>query len=61
MALEFISLKEGVNLLKNSREGHASYPYRRDKSLKQSSTGPSSKKSKSSTSAESSLGGNTAN
>jgi hypothetical protein len=56
MAVEFITLEEGVNLLKNPREGHASFPYRRDKSLKRSSTGPSTKKSKSSTSAESSSG-----
>jgi hypothetical protein len=60
MAVEFITLEEGVNLLKNPREGHASFPYRRDKSLKRSSTGPSTKKSKSSTSAESSSGENTA-
>lgn len=58
--MEFITLEEGVNLLKNPREGHASFPYRRDKSLKRSSTGPSTKKSKSSTSAESSSGENTA-
>jgi hypothetical protein len=60
MAVEFITLEEGVNLLKNPRKGHASFPYRRDKSLKRSSTGPSAKKSKSSTSAESSSGENTA-
>jgi hypothetical protein len=44
--MESISLNEAVNILKNPREGSSTQPFRRDKSLKRTSTGPSTKKSK---------------
>jgi hypothetical protein len=52
--METITLDEAVNVIKNPREGSSTQPYRRDKSLKRTSTGPSSKKSKPSSSTASS-------
>jgi hypothetical protein len=52
--MESITLDEAVNIIKNPREGSSTQPYRRDKSLKRTSTGPSTKKSKPSSSTASS-------